>query len=231
MPQRDIFLHIIPKAQAKKLNMRYYYTGKKCKRGSFDLRLTQKGACRCCIKASNKKAKEKLSHDVDETILYKKCSSCLSTLSVSMFTKSKQLKSGYSSRCKACQYETTRQWKLKNKRKLKESKSRWDKANKEHRKTYVENKRSDINYKAMRSATENKRRANKIKATPKWFESDKVLDLYAQAKNLGLEVDHIVPLKSDIVCGLHCWDNLQLLDRELNLKKGNRVWPDMPAHN
>lgn len=43
-----------------------------------------------------------------------------------------------------------------------------------------------------------------------------------------MEVDHIVPIKSDIVCGLHCIDNFQLMTREDNARKGNRFWPDMP---
>lgn len=42
------------------------------------------------------------------------------------------------------------------------------------------------------------------------------------------EVDHIVPLNSDLVCGLHCEANLQVIPAEHNLAKGNRHWPDMP---
>ena len=41
-------------------------------------------------------------------------------------------------------------------------------------------------------------------------------------------VDHIVPLKSKIVCGLHCSANLQVIPAIINSSKGNRVWPDMP---
>jgi len=35
-------------------------------------------------------------------------------------------------------------------------------------------------------------------------------------------VDHIVPLVSQLVCGL------QILDAKANIEKGNRSWPDMP---
>lgn len=45
------------------------------------------------------------------------------------------------------------------------------------------------------------------------------------------EVDHVVPLRGVIVCGLHCEANLQVVPRGVNKAKGNRVWPDMPVEN
>jgi hypothetical protein len=52
--------------------------------------------------------------------------------------------------------------------------------------------------------------------------------IYAAADRLGLEVDHVVPMQHKLVCGLHVWHNLQLLDLQHNRAKGNRHWPDMP---
>ena len=83
----------------------------------------------------------------------------------------------------------------------------------------------------------NKRRVNKIQATPIWakweFDEFFVQEIYHLAKlrnkltNIVWHVDHIVPLKSKSVCGLHCQNNLQLIPKKTNLQKGNRWWPDM----
>lgn len=72
-----------------------------------------------------------------------------------------------------------------------------------------------------------RRRATKLQATPAWADQTAIARLYALAVATGLEVDHIVPLQSDLVCGLHCAANLQLLPRKENISKGNRWWPQM----
>lgn len=78
-------------------------------------------------------------------------------------------------------------------------------------------------------ANANKRRAMKLNATPKWSELDKIQVLYEKAKwlesltGLKYHVDHIIPLKGENVCGLHVWENLQLLEASINISKGNRV--------
>jgi hypothetical protein len=75
------------------------------------------------------------------------------------------------------------------------------------------------------------RRAIQKNAKPDWYEIKLVNKIYAMATKFGFEVDHIVPLQSKLVCGLHCWDNLQLLSRQENAKKLNITWPDMPGVN
>lgn len=79
-----------------------------------------------------------------------------------------------------------------------------------------------------------RRKRGKSIATPPWADIKKMRAIYKIAQTLsastGVEyhVDHIVPLTSDIVCGLHNEFNLQVLPAVDNLKKHNRHWPDMP---
>lgn len=66
-------------------------------------------------------------------------------------------------------------------------------------------------------------------ATPAWGDKAMMRTVYRKAREFGMEVDHIVPLKHPLVCGLHVWHNLQLLKRTENRSKNNRAWPDMPS--
>ena len=71
-----------------------------------------------------------------------------------------------------------------------------------------------------------KRRAVKKQAIPKWADLDAIEQVYIEAHYFNMHVDHIYPLVSDIVCGLHVWENLQLLSKEDNSKKSNKVPSD-----
>lgn len=71
------------------------------------------------------------------------------------------------------------------------------------------------------SAKAAKRRAAKRNATPLWADLDCIKDVYKEAKYFGYHVDHIIPLQHDLVCGLHVWDNLQLLRPTDNIRKKN----------
>jgi 5-methylcytosine-specific restriction endonuclease McrA len=72
------------------------------------------------------------------------------------------------------------------------------------------------------------RRALRKKATPLWACEDLIKVVYEKAKLLGMDVDHVVPLRGKTVSGLHTWWNLQLLHPEDNRAKSNKSWPDMP---
>lgn len=76
-----------------------------------------------------------------------------------------------------------------------------------------------------------KRRAEKKQRTPVWVKDqykEEIGEFYKLAKALEdftghkWEVDHIVPMKGELVSGLHVPWNLQLLPKKDNAKKGNR---------
>ena len=76
------------------------------------------------------------------------------------------------------------------------------------------------------------RKARKLIATPSWASQQAINGMYELAAifnrtGINLHVDHMVPLQSELVCGLHCEANLQLLLASDNTSKGNRWWPDM----
>lgn len=88
--------------------------------------------------------------------------------------------------------------------------------------------------KLKRALNQIKRQAMRLMATPAWANQDAMLLEYKLAewctKVTGEQyhVDHIVPLRSKIVCGLHCESNLQVITRQENCRKSNVFWPNMP---
>lgn len=121
-------------------------------------------------------------------------------------------------------------WQIKNKNKINAASAKWKTKNRDK----VRIKDADYSRKNPDkiSAKTAKRKAAKLLATPSWADSEHVNSLYtiaAMSRKAGydIHVDHIVPLRSKIVCGLHCEANLQLLPSSNNLIKGNRYWPDM----
>lgn len=114
----------------------------------------------------------------------------------------------------------TREWYRKNKKRSRKTVSDWCKRNPQ--------------FGARRMA---QYRATQANATPAWANQFFIEEIYDLAKRRtklktgGVEkwsVDHIVPLKSPIVCGLHVHNNLQVIPAVKNSEKGNRHWPDMP---
>lgn len=63
------------------------------------------------------------------------------------------------------------------------------------------------------------------RASPAWVDRIAIRSIYEKAKTLGMEVDHIIPLRNSLVCGLHVPWNLQLLTKTENCRKRNRFDP------
>lgn len=66
------------------------------------------------------------------------------------------------------------------------------------------------------------------RATPAWADMAEINSIYREAKKMvvsdGIErhVDHVIPLRHPLVCGLHVHNNLEILTSVENMKKHNR---------
>lgn len=111
-----------------------------------------------------------------------------------------------------------RNWQARNPQRVKENHSAW--------------RGKNLHIKA---AHQTARKARKLRATPKWSNDFFISEAYHLAalrtKYLGFpwHVDHIVPLKSKLVCGLHSHTNIQVIPAIQNIRKHNRYWPGMAA--
>lgn len=135
--------------------------------------------------------------------------------------------------CKLCINIKVAEWRKDNKASIKATyekhkdkyladNKKWFLENSKHRKEYdrqrLKTKRAEYLERAAR------RRALKLKATPGWLTAEDkqtFKDIYLEAGYFGYHVDHIIPLKSKVVCGLHVPANLQILPPFENLSKNN----------
>lgn len=148
------------------------------------------------------------------------CTKCKVEKAKTDFPVRKDKKDGLHSHCKSCRANYDKRTYNSAQRKL-DYLAKHEEEKQKRREYYNANKEDYYYRKALR-------RAAKLKATPAWYEADLVSIVYKKAKELCCQVDHIVPLQNPLVCGLHCWANLQLLPEKLNKSKGNYYWPDMP---
>lgn len=117
-------------------------------------------------------------------------------------------------------------WYEENREKVAAYKKEWQTANSEQ--VSAQQRAWRENNPDKRNATNAKRRATKLQATPPWLTSDHLTEIqaiYLEASNHSTphHVDHIIPLQGEDVCGLHVPWNLQVIPATENLSKGNRL--------
>lgn len=161
----------------------------------------------------------------------KHCGDCGCSLARSEFARNRTRPDGLQNRCKLCLGLRNTAWVKANPQKRAAHAAKWYSAN-----------RGEAIATARRWAQANpqrvtervaKREAAKLQATPTWADHDLIADLYQlaaiyTAAGIKAHVDHVVPLRSKLVCGLHTPDNLTVLPARDNIAKGNRLWPGMP---
>lgn len=177
----------------------------------------------------------------------KKCSKCKKIKSLGLFYKNKARYDGFCNFCIECdkskptnkqqqseynkKYNSLASTKKRIKQYRKEyykiNKSTLDEANKKWAKENPDKIRKLWRKKAAKPETkqrhrhqEAQRRCQKLSATPKWADLNKIAEFYKNCPP-GYHVDHIIPLKNKNVCGFHTIDNLQYLPRLENIRKNN----------
>ncbi len=179
--------------------------------------------------------------------LTKVCNACKVEKSLGNFYKHSRGKYGLRAICKPCYKQYADQHYQNKKEVISEQNHAYREANKdkvtERERAYRESNKDKITKRMnayckanphIYSANTAKRKASKIKATPVWANKEAIKDMYQLATifkrtGINMHVDHIIPLQSKLVCGLHCEANLQLMPAYENKSKGNYHWPDMPV--
>ena len=201
--------------------------------------------CKCCMAELRKPGinaeREALRIRAERGL--KICCACKQEKPFSEFHTSKAERDGHCFKCISCANDASDAWRMENP----DANAEWCAKNKKYNsdrfKIWRENNKEYVAERIAKWARENpqkvnaliaKRTAAKLQATPVWADQSAIERIYAEAaritKETGVrhEVDHIVPLQSDIVCGLHWEGNLQVLTKAENISKLNRYWPDMP---
>ena len=184
------------RSEAKATGAKYYFTGELCKHGHIAARKT-KGACVECLKVE---WQAQAGIRADYFAAYNK---------------------------RDVVRDAKHEWYQTNKEKvILAANTRPADVKREYRNTWKANNKTQI-----RADTKARRRKHR-QATPLWLtrkQKSEIRQIYqiaitmTQTTGEQYVVDHIIPLRSDYVCGLHVPWNLRVITQEENLKKSNKI--------
>jgi hypothetical protein len=190
------------RAEAKACGATHYFTGEPCKHGHIAPRKT-KGACVECLKVEWQQA-------ADKRVEYFR-----------QYNSSEEVK------------ERKHEWYQANRDKvIQAAATRPAHVKRQYRNAWKENNKTQI-----RADTKARRRKHRD-ATPPWLtrkQKSQIRQLYqiaitnTQITGEQYVVDHIYPLRSEVVCGLHVPWNLRVVTQEENLRKSNSLPGDDEA--
>jgi hypothetical protein len=164
----------------------------------------------------------------------KHCYKCKTFKLPTEFGKNKSRKDGLSDECRVCKKQQDREYAAKNREAAKERASKWYYDNLKYalEQRRIIGKKWRAENKDKNAVKSNRRRANKLKATPNWLTAEQhqqieafywLAKLQCELTDTKYHVDHIVPLKGKTVCGLHVPWNLQVITALDNIRKGNKI--------
>ena len=189
--------------EAQELGVKYYFTGEPCKHGHIAPRKA-KGSCVECLKVEWQEAAEKRVNYFRE------------------YNKREDVKER-----KNAWYEVNRE------QVIQAAATRPLEVKRVYQKTWKER-----NVVWVRADTKSRRRKHRL-ATPKWLsrkQKSEIRQIYqiaiTMSKTTGEQyvVDHIVPLRSELVCGLHVPWSLRVIPQQENLLKSNKLIDTTPIN-
>lgn len=155
----------------------------------------------------------------------KTCNTCGVCKPLSEFHRRANRPSGVVPRCKDCKAKWVAEYRASNLEVVRARSLEWHRANKT---------RSIANTRAWQKANPGWGTANtkmyemaKRQAVPPWADRDAIARIYREARRKSKEtgtlwhVDHEVPLRAKLVCGLHVESNLRVIPWLENVLKSN----------
>ena len=186
-------MEIITQSEAKSQGLTRYFTGKSCKRGHTSQRMVSDRYCCECKRSRENTSSGRVSYRKRRYTEHRERLLDEARLRYEVTGP----KSDY-----------TKEWREQNSEKVKQY------------------RKDNAGLYAFHTA---KRRKLVKAATPAWVDMDEIRGIYLEAARISMEtgipheVDHIVPIKHRLVCGMHIPINLRIIPATENRSKHNKL--------